>query len=424
MLKQHPLIRTLRNLRGNPKYSVLTEPLWGIPFFLYSPYVSVYMSKLGLKDSQIGLLISIGMVVQFTSALLSGPITDKLGRRMTTFVFDFISWTIPTIILAVAQDFRYFLVAAIFNGAWRVTHTSWSCLLVEDADPDELMDIYSWIYIGGQLAAIFAPVAILLVNRFEVVPTVRGLYIFASIMMTLKFIVLYIYSTETKQGVVRMQETRGQSLFSLVGGFGDLIRQILRTPRTLFTLGIMVFFGTATTINSTFFGLVVTQKLQIADSNLTLFSALRSLIMLTFFFLVMPRIRAMQFRNPMLVGFFLLVIGQLIVISVPEKSFLPLLVSTFLEACAYATVSTQVDRMIVLTVDAQERARISGLLYMVVIAFTTPFGWIAGQLSEINRILPFILNIGLYSIAAVLTIFAARRRHVEKAPVKEALSIS
>ncbi|MBE0698883.1 MAG: MFS transporter, partial [Anaerolineaceae bacterium] len=128
MLK-HPLVRTLFNLRGNQKSAVLTEPLWGIPFNLYAPYVSVYMLALGLKDVQIGLILSINLAVQLVSALLSGPITDKLGRRMTTMIFDFISWTIPAAIWAIAQDFRYFVVAALFNGVWRVTHTSWSCMV-------------------------------------------------------------------------------------------------------------------------------------------------------------------------------------------------------------------------------------------------------------------------------------------------------
>jgi MFS family permease len=425
---QHPLVKTLINLRGNQKSSVLTEPLWGIPFNLYAPYVSVYMLALGLKDSQIGLIISIGLVVQIVSALLSGPITDKLGRRLTTLIFDLISWTVPTAIWAIAQDFRYFVVAALFNGAWRITHTSWSCLLVEDADPDELMDIYSWIYISGLLVGFFAPIAGWLINRFTLIPTMRGLYIFASVMMTIKFLVLYIFSTETKQGVVRKQETRNQGIFSLVGGYGNVIHLVLDAPRTLFTLGIMLTMGVATTINNTFWSILVTQKLHIPNESLALYSTARSLIMLVFFFLAMPRIREMKFRDPMLVGFLVLALAQVILITIPEKAFIPLLVSTFLEACSYATVSTQIDRMLVVTINPQERARIMGLLYVVVIAITTPFGWIAGELSEINRILPFLLNITLYVMGAVLTIFAARQAQEytgqDKEKAAEALSAS
>ena len=45
------LVHTLLNLHGNPKYSVYTEALWGIPYNLVAPYVSVYMLTLGLKDN-------------------------------------------------------------------------------------------------------------------------------------------------------------------------------------------------------------------------------------------------------------------------------------------------------------------------------------------------------------------------------------
>jgi Na+/melibiose symporter-like transporter len=414
----HPLFRTLFSLRGNPKSCVYTEPLWGIPYNLYAPYVSVYMLALGLHDSQIGLLVTIGMILQVFTALLSGPITDKLGRRKTTLIFDFFAWSVPTFIWAISQNFWYFVVAAIFNSTWRVTHTSWSCLMVEDADPDQLVDIYSWVYIAGLLAAFFAPIASLLINRFTLVPTMRGLYIFACIMMTAKFIILWFHSTETKQGAIRMEETRHQGLLSLLGSYGDVIKQVLHTPRTLYTLGIMLAMYTANTITNTFWGIIVTQRINIPEAHLALYPFARSIIMMFFFFLLMPRIKELHFRNPMAVGFAGLALSQIILVVIPEKSYFLLLISTLLEACSYATVSTQIDRMIVVTIDAQERARIMGLLLMVVIIFTAPFGWIAGKLSEINRVLPFILDLIFYVTGIALVFLAARQQSREKNPVK------
>jgi MFS family permease len=414
----HPLFRTLFSLRGNPKSCVYTEPLWGIPYNLYAPYVSVYMLALGLHDSQIGLLVTIGMILQVFTALLSGPITDKLGRRKTTLIFDFFAWSVPTFIWAISQNFWYFVVAAIFNSTWRVTHTSWSCLMVEDADPDQLVDIYSWVYIAGLLAAFFAPIASLLINRFTLVPTMRGLYIFACIMMTAKFIILWFHSTETNQGAIRMEETRHQGLLSLLGSYGDVIKQVLHTPRTLYTLGIMLAMYTANTITNTFWGIIVTQRINIPEAHLALYPFARSIIMMFFFFLLMPRIKELHFRNPMAVGFAGLALSQIILVVIPEKSYFLLLISTLLEACSYATVSTQIDRMIVVTIDAQERARIMGLLLMVVIIFTAPFGWIAGKLSEINRVLPFILDLIFYVTGIALVFLAARQQSREKNPVK------
>src|SRR5690554_5132494 len=209
------MVDTLINLKGNPKVCVLTEPLWGIPYNLYLPYASIYMHSLGLGDVQIGIITSIGLVFQILFALLSGAITDKLGRRKTTFIFDIIAWSIPCLIWAFAKNFTYFLIAAIINSVYRVTSNSWMCLMVEDAEEEKLVHIYSWVHISGLIAAFFAPIAGVFVGKFSVVPAVRILYLIAFVMMTLKFVILYIFSHETKQGQRRIEETKDESVFSL-----------------------------------------------------------------------------------------------------------------------------------------------------------------------------------------------------------------
>ena len=407
-LATHPLFTMLRDVKGNARGCILTEPLWGIPFFLYAPYVSVYMLALGVKDSQIGLIVSIGMVFQIGFALLSGAITDKLGRKRTTFIFDLLSWSIPALIWAVAQNLNYFLIAAVINSVWRVTHNSWSCLLVEDTDPEILVDVYSWIYISGLLAAFFAPLASIFINQFSLVPTVRGLYLFAFVLMTAKFLIMNGMVTETKQGLIRMEQTKNQSLFSLLSEYRGVFKQILHTPRTLYTVGVILIMSTCWMINGTFWSIYVTQKLLIPPQHLALYPFARSITMLFFFFLVMPRMRNLNFRNPILIGLTGYIISQLILITSPEKGYLTLLVSTLIEAVSYATVSTLLDKMVVVTVDAQERARILAIIYVIVILFTSPFGWIAGELSEINRVLPFILNIVYFAVGGGLVIVASR----------------
>jgi hypothetical protein len=65
--------------------------------------------------------------------------------------------------------------------------------------------------------------------------------------------------------------------------------------------------------------------------------------------------------------------------------------------------------MTVLTVSARERARIQSILYVGIILLTSPFGWIAGTCSEMNKNLPFILNILLFAAGAALAYVAARK---------------
>ena len=407
-MKRHSLITALVDLRGNPRGCVYTEPLWGVPFNLYAPYVSIYMLALGLSDQQIGLILSLSWGFQIMFALFSGVITDKMGRRLTTLVFDILAWTVPSLLSALANSFWVFLAAGLINSMWRITLNSWSCLLVEDAEPEQLVDMYTWIYISNQIVGFVAPLAGVMIAFFSLVPTMRALYLFAAIMFTLKAVLTYIYTDETRHGKVRLEETRGQSVLTLLGEYRGVLRSILRAPQTLLTGGIMLVISIANLISGGFWSILVTQKLHIADRYLALFPFVKSAIILSFFFFVMPRLNRLNPKLPMVFGFLGFLASQIALVSAPEQGYALLLLSVFLEACSFAAVSPLIDQMIVLTIDAQERARVQSLIYVGVILLTSPFGWIAGELSAIDKVLPFLLTIVLYSIGALLAYLAGQ----------------
>lgn len=407
-MKNHALITTLKSLSGNPRGCVFTEPLWGIPYNLYAPYISVYMLAFGLSDKQIGLIVSISWGFQILLALMSGVVTDKLGRRLTTLIFDILSWSVPALISAVAQNFWYFLAAGVINSLWRITHNSWTCLLVEDADQSQLVDIYTWIYISNQLVGFAAPLAGILIGAFALVPTMRGLYIFAAVMFALKACVTYWMTQETGQGIIRLHETRHQSIFNVLGEYKGVLRQLLNTPQTLYTAGIMLVFSISNMISGSFWGIIVTEKLHVPAQSLAVFPFVKSAVMLLFFFIVMPQINKMHFKLPMVFGFLGLVASQLLLVTAPEQGYFFLILSVFLEACCFAAVWPLLDRLMVLTIDARERARIQSILYVVIILLTSPFGWIAGTLSGFNKSLPFWLNIGLFVVGIVLSYLAGQ----------------
>ncbi len=412
-ITRHPLIVTLRSLQGNVRGVVFTEPLWGIPFNLYAPFVSVYMVALGLTDGQIGLLASISLGLQVFWTMVSGAITDKYGRKRTTFVVDMISWSIPCLIWAVAQDFNYFLVAAIINSTWRVTHNSWQCLLVESTEPDLLVDVWSLIYISGLVAAFFSPITSLLVATFTLVPTMRGLYLLAFVMMTAKFVIMNAMVTEPEPGLVRMEETRDQSLWSIMRESQVVVRRVLQSPQTVLVLALMLIVGIGNLINQTFWAILVTEKLQVEDAYLPIFYFVKSMTMLLFYFLVMPRLRQLNALKPMLFGFACMILSWTILVNIPPASYGFILVATVLEGIGMPALSPMLEKLIAINVDRKERSRIMAFLYLIVLLGATPFGWIGGQMSEVNRSLPFLLNIVLFGVGAGLVLMAARRNVVQ-----------
>jgi Na+/melibiose symporter-like transporter len=253
-----------------------------------------------------------------------------------------------------------------------------------------------------------APLAGLLISRFSLVPTMRGLYIFAAVMFTVKAVVTYILTDETRQGKIRLQQTRDQSIWSAFSEYGDIFRELLNTPRTLYTAGIMLIISITALISGSFWSILVTERLHIPAQNLAIFPFVRSAIILTFFFLVMPHINRQHFKFPLLIGFLGYIASQLILVTAPAQNYILLVLSVLLEACSYATVSPLVDRLTVVTIDPEERARILSIIFVVVILLSSPFGWIAGTLSGINKSLPFFLNIGLFTLGAVLTYAAGQ----------------
>jgi MFS family permease len=403
MIRNHPLFQTLRELKGNPRITVLTEVMFGIPYNLFSPFASVYMLALGITDKQIGSLASLGLVVQIFSALLSGAIVDKFGRRLTLLIADILCWSVPCLIWAAAQDLRYFIAAAALNGLWRISHTAWTCLMVEDAEERHLVHIWTWIMIFAVCSALVTPLGGWFVGRFGLVPAARGLFLFGALMLAAKFIILYLYSHETERGMQRMQETRYRSLLSLLAGYRNVFKQLLQSRPLLAAMSLMVITSIYTTISGNFWGVLFTSKLGFADSEISTYVAIRSIVMTLCFFLIGPRLTNLRlFRLPLWIGFLAFVISQLLLVVMPPRAIPLMVASVVLEALAISLVSPMTESLLALSLESEERARVSAMVYVVLIVLVSPFGWIAGELSALDRSLPFALNMALFGIGIVL----------------------
>jgi len=131
--------------------------------------------------------------------------------------------------------------------------------------------------------------------------------------------------------------------------------------------------------------------------------AIRSIIMTICFFVIGPRLTNLRrFRLPLGTGFAIFAMSQLLLVVMPAHAVLLLVVSVVLEAIAAALVSPMTESLMALSMESDERARVSAMVYVALILLISPFGWIAGQLSALNRSLPFALNTGLFAIGIVL----------------------
>ncbi|MGF7143255.1 MFS family permease [Anaerotaenia torta] len=401
-LRSHPLFDLMYTIEGNAKPLILIEPLWGIPYNLLAPFTTLYMVAMGVTDVQIGLILSIAMVVQVAFSFMGGIIADKLGRRITTMLGDFFGWSVACFIWAISQNFWFFLIAVLMNSFEQINQTAWYCLLIEDSKEKDILNIFNWITIGGLVSVFFAPISGLLIGRFSLVPVIRGVYLSFSITMLLKTIITMRYTKETRQGAVRRQATKGVSVWKLMSEYKQLVPRIFRNKATVQTLAIMMIVYITGMINGNFFGLYVNLRLGIPKQYLAFFPILRAIVMIVFMFAIQHRLERLSLKIPMQVGLVMYVLCQLLLIFSPANQILPVALFTLMEAVANALVMPRKDAMQAMNVDPAERARIVALLTAFMIGFSSPFGYVVGLLSSIDRRLPFVLSSCLYLLAIVV----------------------
>lgn len=401
-LGKHPLLELLRRNKGNPRTLIFIEPLWGIPYNLIAPFSTLYMYTLGVTDVQIGLILSIAMFVQVFFSFFGGLLTDKLGRKFTTMMGDFFGWAVACLIWAVSNNFWMFLIAVIFNSFEQINQTAWFCLLIEDADAKDLVGVYTWVNIGGLIAIFFAPLSGLFIHSFSVVPVLRILYLVFAVNMVIKIFITYKYCKETRQGQIRIAETKGQSFSQMLFEYKHLVPKILKNKEIMKVIAVSVILYITNMVSVNFFSLYATQRLKLSDSYLALFPILNAAVMLIFMVGIQHRLNALKFKAPLWAGLALHATASILLILAPTENLFFIIVYVLVGAVASALIAPRKDALLQLHIDPKERARINALIMAFTIAFSSPFGYFAGWLSSIDRRLPFVFTFTIFIAAIVI----------------------
>jgi MFS family permease len=283
------------------------------------------------------------------------------------------------------------------------------------------MRCFSLAQLMGLLAAFFTPLSKLAVDAYGLVPTVRVLYGFACVMMTLKFYILYKIGTETEMGERRMRETKDQTVLELVWGCKSVFLRMIRENRMILTIGILAVYLVINTLNGTYLSVYITKLLGVTDGDVALYTTFKSLIIMGCIFVIVPRIRFNRFKNPMLIGWGVFAASQSLLLLAPFGASIPVLIaSVALEAIAMSMLQPLTDSLLFINADPEERARILGLIYGLMALAAAVFPAVAGWLSEqLSLAAPFWINLIMLLAGAMLTV-ALWRETQKNAPEEEA----
>lgn len=411
MKTSYPLWQTLRSLKGNQRACVITEPLWAIPNNLFLPFVSVYMAAVGLQDTQIGMVASFGLAMQFLWGLFSGAIVDKYGRRRMMLVFGLLSWTIPCMLWASAQGYWYFMLAVSLNSMWRVTGNSFSCMIVEDGDSNQLINIYAILNLFGLVAGFISPVIGLCIDRFALVPTMRIIYLLAMILMSIKFLLQYSMAKESDIGKIRMEESKDRSLFALTfGGWSTFVSALRQTQLWLYVV-LMVLMTCFNIVQATFWPLFITSAYGVSASMLSIFPLVKAIITILVYLMVTSHINLHSIRCPLLVGMGSQLLGlTMLFVCLPfgATAIWAVFFSAVCEAFALAVLGPLCESLMSVSIPAKERAHTNSFITAMILLISIPAGGIAGQLSKHNRVLPLVLNLCLLFTEILVALYITR----------------
>lgn len=399
------LIDSFLLLKGNTRVSVIFLPLWNIPYVLYNFYLSLYMKTQGITDQQIGYLIAIGFVSGAFFSLFSGAVTDFLGRKKTTLIFDLIAWPLSLLIYFFGTNFWHFVVASVCNNMARIVNVSYTLMLVEDAEDVERKAAFTISNIIGILSGVFAPLSGVLVDRLGIIRAERILLLLAAICMTIMFFWRNYHYVETRIGRAILHETRQKKRFIdfRLNLFGNTFSYLKQKPAVLVGMILVVLFNVYLpigTINSMYFVPYLTEKLNLNEALVSVLGVINAVTILLVLIFWIPRLHHRLF--PLLLGLVLQLVSQAILIWTPPGKFWLISVAIICYGLGFGLFRPLVDTLFADITAGRERAGLYGLNNALTSVLTALVGFYSGRFYGAAPV-----SIYLFSLIILLLCLAA-----------------
>jgi MFS family permease len=121
-----------------------------------------------------------------------------------------------------------------------------------------------------------------------------------------------------------------------------------------------------------------------------------------------------KLKWPLYGGFISAIIGCSLLITISNAGvwgYVILFVSLLFESLGSAVLSSLRESLVAIHVNPQQRSIIMALLQTTVMLVSVPFGYIGGLLSNMSRVLPFVLSITLLLLGIMATSLFYRKQN-------------
>lgn len=395
------ILQSFKMLRGNTRISVICEPLWGIPYVLYSFYLSLYMKELGITSKQLGYLMAIGFIANILFSMIGGVITDQLGRKKTTFIFDFLAWPVAVLVYLISGSFWWFALAQVFNSMAKITAVSWNLMVVEDATPREQVAAYNLLNAINISVGVITPLAGIFIKHLGIINGERILLGFTVISMAAMIIIRNHYYHETKVGQGILDELKKRRCQGSKTGRQlnfNLLKILIQRPRVLQVLALSVFFNAYLPIGtylSLYYAPFLTEVLQLDKSAIAILGGVNAFVMLCILTLLAPRLPHNKRFTFMAIGLVIQILALGLFITIPPSHFSLAILCVALFATGFGIVKPFIDAVLAEVSEGKERAGIYTIHNTAVSILSAGMGVASGYLYEIKPALIYLISIGI-----------------------------
>lgn len=399
--------RFFGKLDGNALIYAETEPIWAIIAGLALYYFPMYMKDLGVTEIQMGLLNSISGFFGAFTAIVSGPIIDRYGRRTTTVIFNIFAWSFTMAIWAMAQNYYYFLIAAILNAFVKIPSISGNCLVVEDTPTNRRSYYFSFIILVNLASGLFTPITGIIINYLGLVSAMRLVYLLAFLITMSLFLMRYKKVKETKIGLRLMRNQREISIRKKVKDYCSAANCIIKNRLTLITFIIVLLINFQ--IGFGFFTIVyLSDVLLFPVSTISRLPVIAALTNLVVYFTLIPKLNQRDETFGLVIGIILSVFGAGTFITIGSNDYLLLFFSTVIGAVGNMIMFIFRDTLWSNVIDENQRTNILSECQAFISLLAVPSGILSGTLYRENPIIPFIIVFAVLIIALVFSIYASR----------------
>ncbi|OAX48987.1 MFS transporter [Paenibacillus sp. AD87] len=397
-------MKLLQDLPRNSRYSILLEPVWAIPGTIVLFYAPLYMKEAGLSDIEIGLINSVNLYFAFIFQLFAGSITNKLGRKRTTLIFDLIAWSVPMFIWAFSQNFWLFLIAYLLNATSKFVTVSFNCLIIEDVEEHKRSKVFAILNMIITGAGVLTPIAGVVIADVGIVPTLASIYFVGGILMTVMFFIRNRYTDETAVGKELMgmhSQTRViQSLASSLRLFGKSFYKRRLLPIILIT----VLSNLILQLN--FFQVIFfKEQLKFNDQIISFIPVVTAVTVMLLYLVIIPRLKRRSEEKYVSFSIILSTVGAILFLLIPAGNIAMLFLTLIVLAAGNFILQTYRDSLLMNRLGTHEKADMFSAVQTVMTLTAIPSGYLTGLLYHYNPVLLFSVILVLYIVLMVIMLF-------------------